>query len=84
MSNDSERQQDESEAMVAEGCERSINEGGSRMIYSWKVLVEGDYSICIAAEKLQVTDSGVIVFYVNGNVVYAFRKWVSVERLPSE
>ena len=54
------------------------------MIYSWKVVVEGDYSICIAAEKLQVTDSGVIVFYVNGKVVHAFRDWSSIERLPSE
>ena len=83
MSHDSARQQDKSKAMVAEGCERSTNKGGSRMIYSWKVNLD-NWCKHVAAEDAQVTDSGVIVFYVDSKVVSAFREWVSVERLPSE
>ena len=53
------------------------------MIYSWKVNLD-NWCKHVAAEDAQVTDSGAIVFYVDGKVVAAFRKWVSVERLPSE
>ena len=57
------------------------------MIYSWKVEIEKEeytYNSTVAAEDAQVTDSGAIVFYVDGKVVHAFWDWVSVERLPSE
>ena len=83
MSHDSERGQDKSEAMVAEGCQRSTNKGGWRMIYSWKVNLD-NWCKHVAAEDVDVTDSGVIVFYVDSNVVAAFRDWSSIERLPSE
>ena len=70
--------------MVAEGCKRSTNKGGSRMIYSWAVVMDAGWTKHVAAEDAQVTDGGAIVFYVDGKVVHAFRDWSSIERLPSE
>ena len=54
------------------------------MIYSWEVVIGAGLIKHVAAEDAQVTESGVIVFYVDSKVVSAFREWVSVERLPSE
>ena len=53
------------------------------MIYSWKINL-GNWCKHVAAEKLHVTHSGILMFYVDDKVVAAFRKWVSIERLPSE
>lgn len=83
MSHDSERQQDKSKAMVAEGCQRSINEGGWRMIYSCKVCNKLVDVFNVSAERC-LTYHCIAEFYIGDNLVAAFRDWSSIERLPSE
>ena len=69
--------------MVAKGCERSINKGGPRMIYSWKVCNKLVDVFNVSAERCSTYD-GIAEFYIGDNLVAAFRDWSSIERLPSE